>query len=72
MVKSTYMKIRPNYSRKESLIVAAYEGKIERVAELGHQECFVKQFPDMDLHRTCVCIFENPSSDKLLMYNHKG
>ena len=50
MVKSTYMKSRPNYSRKESLIVAAYEGKMERVAELGYQESFVKQFPDMDLH----------------------
>lgn len=44
------MKIRSNYSGKESLIVAAYEGKIQRVPELGHQEYFVKQCPDMDLH----------------------
>ena len=50
MVESTYVKIRSNYSGKESLVVAANEGKIQRVAELGHQEYFVKQFHDMDLY----------------------
>ena len=38
MVKLTYMKIRLNYSGKESLTVVAYKGKIQRVAELEHQE----------------------------------
>ena len=68
MIESTYMKIRSNYSGKEFLIVGANEGKIQRVAELGHQEYFVKQFSDMDLHWTCVYIFENPANDEFQMY----